>query len=70
VGKNKCYIHVFRLEDEIYFRCSAIGKIAKMEDDPTLSCPVCGRDIFIQTDELYPKVRTVYLDRWLNIEEG
>jgi hypothetical protein len=74
--KDKCYIHVFRLVDEIYIRCSQTGKMAKMEKDLLEVCPVCNRPIFIQTDELYPNTRTVrqifskYLDRWLNIEEG
>ena len=72
----KCYIHSFRLKNgEVYIRCSATGKMAKMEGDEREICPVCNRPVVVQTHELYPKVRTVKqifsknLDRWLTIED-
>ena len=70
---KKCYIHVFRCEHDVYFRCSITGQIVKMEGDEIRSCPVCGYPIEIQTDEPYPETRTVmqifskHLDRWLDV---
>lgn len=72
--RDKCFAHAFILKARggYYIWCSNTGKVVKA-DRHSDNCPVCGKTIIVQTEEMAPLTETrmrIYsgeMERWLDV---